>query len=222
MKKIMLPVLMILLSVTGQCYANKALSDSMKTEIRKVSAIMYSQGNVNYIDADALCDGLISPAKWYDIYYKDGTLSINDKNLPDALKEQYKAKLNKFLTQYKYGVFSTRSDGLTLSEVFDEKSMFRVRDLTPKHYVMKNTDLGENFAKDVTMVLINLLVPDHLLDTSADYKIVSSTEGLFVNGNKIDEQTIQRYILKLNEQGISDLPHIETYFQHGNSPSKQK
>jgi len=199
MQKIMLPVLIALLLLTGKSYANKALSDSMKTEIRKVSAIMYAQGNLNYIDADALCDDIIMPDTWYDIYYhKDGTLTINDKNLPASLKEQYLNKLKIFLAKHNYNDFSTRCDGMKLADVFNEKSTFRVRDLKLKSYVNKDIAPKETpAAQENSSLLIDMLTTDHLVDAASGYHVMLSPDGLFVNGQKIDELTTQRYLQRM-------------------------
>ncbi len=226
MQKIMLPVLIVLLLLSGKSYANKALSDSMKAEVRKVSAVMYAHGNLNYIDADALCDDIIEPGTWYDVYYhKVGTLTINDRNLPADVKEQYITKLKKFLAKYNYGDFSTRSDGVKLADVFDEKSTFRTRGSNPTHVMNKNSTVTKaTTTKDNSSLLVTMLAADKRIDVAADYHVLLLPDGLFVNGQKIDEQSTERYLMKIQATDPTvkeaQVPFIEITHRKGDEKTK--
>jgi hypothetical protein len=194
----------LLLSVSINCFATPHMSDSLRYEIRKVSNIMYNSGNLNYIDADALCDGLIQPDKWYDIDYKDGKLTIYDAPIPEKYKAQYDAKLKLFLAAHHYGPFSTKSDGVKLSSVFDATSTFRKRDLKVQTIAtgnLKHTQFNP-IDNPWGTELTNMLAADHLLDTSKDYTFTFADDALVANGVTIDAKTVARYKNQLQHLGL--------------------
>jgi hypothetical protein len=210
-------VLLIMVSA-GTARASTVLSDSMKIEIRKVSAIMYDSGDLHYIDADALCDGLIQPGQPYCINYDTtGVLSINDSPVPYFVHQQYQDKLRLFLQRTTITSFSTRCDSIKLANIFDAHSFFRTY---RGNQVLRMPDFADKDDYDFSKLIV-MLYADKLIDTAAAYHVTLSSEGLFVNDQKLDDLQTQRYLHLLNKADTTvaagNIPYMEITHEAGDN-----
>ena len=179
------------------------VSDSMKTELRKISRTIYDEGNPNYLDIDAVCDDLVLPGQWYHLAYEDGLITINGKEIKVPLNRHYAEKMKYFVARCKNNVdtkFTTTSDGLKLNDVFDEHSVFRQRKLAEYKYYRNS---AYNKVRPAPMAkLVKWLVGENLVDTTRAYEIKYNKEGLWLNKKKQDNKTTARCAAMLKQEGF--------------------
>ena len=196
--------------------------DSLRKELQKVSLQLYKDHNRNFLIVDAILDGLIetNPNAFssttftsngkstsyidqpdeanqvfsYTFAYQDGAIKINGKYLDDVKNMIYKNKIAFF---YSHGTdtmppsFTLINLFLKLKEIFDPYSSFR------KGRTLNNP----NSFSDRTVV--NMLVDDKLLDTSGNYVVVYTNQGLFVQNTWLSTMVATKYILYINDKGFT-------------------
>ncbi len=72
--------------------ANAQISDSLKTQLQRVSSEMCEEGNNNFIVVDAIIDGYISLRAKYSFVYKKDMILINDAPLMPSDYPRYSEK----------------------------------------------------------------------------------------------------------------------------------
>ncbi len=195
--------------------------DSIRKEMQKVSTQLYVEHKKNFLIIDAILDGMIKlnpktpsyqvsysnggasthtvppadePSFVYMFRYQDGKITINNKPLDDVANMVYANKIKNFFSHDDGGMPNsfTLSDyfGLRLKDIFMPYSSFR-KGLT--------LDMGTFSDRNV----VNMLVEDKLLDTTYDYTVIYSQEGLFINHIKVDEMPATKYTFYINQNGFS-------------------
>jgi hypothetical protein len=182
-----------MLFLVGFIFANASrshgqLSDSLKNELKKVSAELYAQKNNNFMIVDAILDNQIRLGVHYE-FRCDSVVTINNKRLAPVLEKKYLDKLkqnqapNNKTTGYKM------EGTATLKELFDPTSFFRMSiDRTPDFLIQKQ--------------LIPLLTEDLLLDTTTSYAVYYDIGGLYINNARLSNETAAKYIQLIHSLGF--------------------
>lgn len=195
-----LTAVVLLFTVCPQSHAQ--LSDSLRSELKKVSQLMYQEGNPNYLDVDALCDGIIVPDTKYELSNANG-ITINNSPLPAWLKPAYEKKFRSFQrladSSNVMTMISTSSNGLRLKDVFNENSTFRKRKMkapSPAAMVAANPE-----ADKALYTLVKMLKADKLIDDEDGYDVSYHADGLFVNNVKFSKRKAAKYVAAMKKDG---------------------
>src|ERR1700761_7364550 len=153
---------MLILMTASSANATTGISDSIKTELRKVSEQLYKDGNQNFIITDAIIDGIILPGQYYKFTYRNEEIRIDDNEVPIPLRAGYLQKMKAFDAVKGSTVYNSMKScsGVTFAEIFDPNSSFR------KETVY--TTANPHYKRVDSRPLIALMVKDNIID-SADY-----------------------------------------------------
>jgi hypothetical protein len=171
--------------------------------LQEASIALYMDGNIHFILAEALKDGFIKEGISYDFDYRDSTVTINGKVLPQPAQNRYRKLLIAFHRPVLVNKtsFSLRGDGLKLSEVLDTSSSFYHPSILEGMRTTHRTFANEQ--------ILRKLVRDGIADTTEVIHLVYSKAGLTVNGRTLSpklEQSCMWFIM--NEAGF--IPRKET------------
>jgi len=182
---------------------------------------MFLEGNPNYLELDAICDGLLQTDTKYKLGYdKVRGLTLNDDLIPGGFKEHYDAKLDQFLEREAKNVtFSTISDGLALKDVFDNTSTFRTRTFRKRDMLLPSPAPA---VSGPSSILVRGLAADGDLDTNKKYEVHYSMSGLYVNEKKLNKQKTERLAAVLKKAGFELKANDEISFIKSGDSKKLK
>ena len=164
------------------------LSDSLKKELKKISALMYEQKNDNFMIVDAILDNQIRLGVHYE-FRCDSIVAIDNKRLAPVLEKKYLDKLkqnqaaNNKTTGYKM------AGAVTLKELFDPTSFFRLSFYRSPDFLIQKQ-------------LIPLLTEGLLLDSTTSYSVYYDIGGLYINGARLSDETAAKYIQLIHSLGF--------------------
>jgi len=215
--------------------------DSIRNELQKVSLQLYTGHNRNFLIVDAILDGLIKinpnanvtssttinsngksttyndqPDETKQIFsymfvYQDGAIKINGKPLNDMENIIYRNKVNNFYSHGNDTVpnnFTITNYFLNLKDIFTPYSSFRKGQTSNTDQTLNNIDAFSDRS------IVNMLVDDKLLDTSGEYLVMYTSQGLFVQNTRLPNEAATKYILYINSKGFTaqsptDQMHID-------------
>lgn len=188
LKSLLLAILMPVAAMAGK-----------KPDAATLTAIsdeMYQKGNVNYIIADALRDGLFTEQKPYSYSYQQGVLTINGKPVPEAYRKTYEEKMNRFWLTQK----GTTHIGHSVSS-----NKLRLSDMTnPESTTRRNTEIEqERIAqreKDAKLdLVVDEMVKDGLINDKNHMNLRWNKNGLHIDGRKLEGEQADKYLRKMED-----------------------
>ena len=169
-------------------HSHAQLSDSLKDELKKVSAELYAQKNDNFMIVDAILDNQIRLGVHYE-FRCDSIVAIDNKRLAPVLEKKYLDKLKQNQAANNKSTGYKMAGAVTLKELFDPTSFFRLSFYrTPDFLIQKQ--------------LIPLLTEDLLLDTTTSYGVYYDIGGLYINGERLSDETAAKYVRLINSLGF--------------------
>ncbi len=189
------------------CVSNTVIaqiSAEQRTELRKLSHTMFLDGNPNYLELDAICDGLLQPNTHYKLgYTKGGSIMLNDAALPEDYSRHYGEKMKQFLERENATniSFSTLSDGVDLVKDLKPTSEFMTRRIFPRGVKVRMTEPGKD--KGPMDAVVEDMAQKKMLKMTGAYEITYNASGLFLNNKKLSRKQTDYYAAILAREGFS-------------------
>ena len=196
-KFLSLGILTIVLSTALVLFSNSSLFSQekeevtlSKTKLATISNELYNVGNKNYVIADAIKDDLLKDGDAIHLTYdrEKELLNIVDVHMSDAQKTTYSAKAVRFIEMHKDSIsfFSSMHSTVSFADIADTNSSFwdnrrnviryvQGTNMTYREYIVQDMQKGGSIAPN------------------GPYNITFSEKGIFINGQKLNEEQSNRY-----------------------------
>jgi hypothetical protein len=165
-------------------------------ELTDISNDMYAANNKNYLLADALRDGFIKSGEAFSYTYALGTLTINNKPLPEPYNTQYVERMKTLLerTGGVNTVFSMNSNKLSVADLTNPQGSYS------NYAIAKNKEEEARNAKcsEQLDVVLGEMYADGLIQDLQNMHFVWKGDDLRVNGKKLKGATAEKYNARLN------------------------
>lgn len=162
---------------------------------------MFTEGNPDFILAHAMHDGIIKERKHYNFMYDRGVVTFDGKVLPEPQQSRYVQLMEDFFKAHKQRAathYSSRGGGVTVKDLNDPESTVRKNRVRNYRYID---------GRYYTDYVVDLMVVNGLIDTSAKYELKYNWQGLKVNGEKLDKSVAAEYVSIL-EEGMGHKPRF--------------
>ncbi len=182
------------LLIAGSTKLFSTEKDSLREQLKEISAQMYKEGNHKYIFVDAVLDSLVTlPAKVEILYMGNNNLFVGATKLDGNIKYRYAQKLKQFLLQQ-------GEDGehvVTLTAMPDKKSLTLADIIKPSSDFRKCTAHDRYWAKITTRAwrqIFNELYSDKLIQSIAGrFEMHYSQKGIVINGDTLRDDHDIKY-----------------------------
>lgn len=147
---------------------------------------MFTEGNPYFILAYAIHDGLLKERKSYSVFYKKGVIEWDGKRLAEPLQSKYSKLMTEFLKAHNQPLttYGMRGDGITIKKLNTPSSTLRQKRIT---------DGKNEHGVHYTVIVLNKMATNNIVDTTKPYDIRYNARGVFVNGKKLEQGISQPY-----------------------------
>lgn len=161
----------------------------------------YKHGYENFILVQALYDGIIKERENYNFTITKDDIRLNGKSLEEPYRTAYLAYLRDFYKAHNKNYppsQSLRGDGVKWKD-FGKQDSYLI-----KESVYEKADFNVQTAE-----LLNILHKNKHLDTNMAYSMKYNHKGMKVNGVKLDDEIVEKYIQEVSLN--TNMPPISSH-----------
>ena len=170
----------------------KVYLDRFKS-LDSLSSVYYEKGNTSFLVIDAYNEGLIKDGMDYSINYKEHFITLNDEILPKVFMQTELDKIKRIERRK-----NTKFSSMVLGQKADKIKKVFVYE--PNDWEFNKIDTNSIFQKewkehtDKQTELIKLLVEEKVIKQPIDYYFSYNQTTILINGKKLSEQQVKRYL----------------------------
>ncbi|MBX2906628.1 MAG: hypothetical protein KF744_11355 [Taibaiella sp.] len=175
-------------------HAHGQLTDSLRRELQKKSKSFQTAGKLDFIFAEALLDGLVHLGEECRVEINKGLIRINGKELPPRLRQKYEGML--------YSLCESAPERIKNSSYsFSQMKAGGVFSTKPESSMLGVCAPIEVPGAKVWRPVVERLAANNVLDTCKSYRLDYRSDGLWVNGRKLQGRVAATCIRLLKDNG---------------------